>query len=225
MELRLPGEITYAIFLSWVGTCMTLYMISSVCTMMAEKNAEEQVFFSLANQIRFFAKSKNLPAELERHILEHAAWRWRTTHFVDEVAISEGLSGGVQQSLGMFRGIGLVSRMPFFQGMDSECVRTVVLQLRVQHLVGFDFLASEGDVCQGCYFITIGQLAMVSRMPEAKLQRHLEKLDAEVEGGDYLDECTNVTTEAEDGRRYGRISEVINQGDLMGEEALLQEWR
>ena len=71
-------------------------------------------------RIRFYCQSRGLPMELQRQMLEHAAWRWRTTNMLDEEMLTQDLSGGLQQSVAMFRAIGMVSRMPFFQGMDSE---------------------------------------------------------------------------------------------------------
>ena len=184
-------------------------------------NAEEQRFLSYANRIRFFAKSRNVPEKLLNNILQHMAWRWRMTHMLDEADLTEGLSGGVQDSLGLFRAIGMVSRMPFFMGMDSECVRTVVLQLRVEHYIGNDFLAQEGDVCEGCYFLEVGSIAFLSKPAKQRLQRHLEDLRQELgENSDDEDgEGRDSETDA------GRIAKEKRQGDLLGEEGLLREWR
>jgi ABC-type polar amino acid transport system ATPase subunit len=100
--------------------------------------------------------------ELQRQMLEHAAWRWRTTNMLDEEALTHDLSGGLQQSVTMFRAIGMVSRMPFFQGMDSECVRTVVSCLRTQHFIGSDIVARQSDICTGCYYLFAGSVALVT---------------------------------------------------------------
>ena len=103
--------------------------------------------------------------------------------------------------------------MPFFQGMDSECVRTLVSYLGTQHFIGSDVIARESDVCQGCYYLFAGSVALVT---------HVTKLETDSDDDCQDDAHTNVKKQ---GRGEGKIEQIIKQGDLLGEESLLREWR
>ena len=54
-------------------------------------------------RIRYYCQSRGLPMELQRQMMEHAQWRWRTTMLLDEDTLTDHLSGGLQQSVAMFR--------------------------------------------------------------------------------------------------------------------------
>jgi hypothetical protein len=101
--------------------------------------------------------------------------------------------------------------MPFFQGMDSECVRTLVSYLGTQHFIGSDVVARESDVCLGCYYLCAGSVALVT---------HATKVEEEEEESKDF-EHMNVKKK----RGEGKIENIIKQGDLLGEESLLREWR
>ena len=54
-------------------------------------------------RIRFYCQSRGLPMELQKQMMEHAQWRWRTTMLLDDNTLTDHLSGGLQQSVAMFR--------------------------------------------------------------------------------------------------------------------------
>lgn len=227
ITFRLPGEIAYAVLATWIGLAYMLYAISSVCMLVAESSAQDNRYVQEVAQIRFYAESRGLPKELERHMLELHQWRYRTTNLVQETTLTEHLSGGLQQRLGLFRVIGLVSRVPYFQGMDSECVRTMVLFLNTEHYIGGELLFIEGDLCQGCFFLCAGQLALVSRSKQdvRRRQELLKKTRRRVlgEGGEDMEDTEELDEWA--GKPENNIAEVKKEGDVLGEEGLLTEWR
>ena len=230
MTFRLPGEIAYACLATWVGLAYMLYAISSMCMLVSESNAQDNRYVQEVAQIRFYAQSRGLPAELERHMLELHSWKYRTTNLVEEAALTEKLSGGLQQRLGLFRAIGLISRVPYFQGMDSECVRTTVLFMQTEHYIGSELIALEGDLCDGCFFLCSGQLALVSRS-KADIQRRQELLKSTrkkvlgVSDGEGADEEELKEQDDWMGKPENQIAEIKQEGDVLGEEALLTEWR
>ena len=54
-------------------------------------------------RIRYYCQSRGLPMVLQKQMMEHAQWRWRTTMLLDEDTLTDHLSGGLQQSVAMFR--------------------------------------------------------------------------------------------------------------------------
>jgi len=229
ITFRLPGELTYAVVATWVGMVYMLYAISSVCMLVTESSIIDNLYMREVSQIRAYAANRRIPKELERSMLELHAWRYRTTGLIEESALTGKLTGGLQQSLGLFRAIGLASRVPYFQGMDSECVRTLVLFMEIELYIGGELIAFAGDHSDGCYYICSGQLALVCQNKQAERRRQellkasrKRMLGAVGEGEEEEEEEEEM---AGTHRPENQIAEIKSEGDLLAEEALLQEWR
>lgn len=117
MTLQLPGEVTYAIVSTWVGIVFVLYASSKVHIMLRDALAVQSDHMQYIDRVLHFAQSKRLPIELQRGIIQRSVWEFHN-NFADEWELRGRKQG--KCSFAMFRGIGLVIRMPFFQGMERQ---------------------------------------------------------------------------------------------------------
>jgi hypothetical protein len=69
-------------------------------------------------------------------------------------------------------------------------------------------------ICTGCYYLFAGSVVLVTHQAEAAQEDEDEEVQdrAEVKGNT-------------EGGGKGKIKKTVKQGELLGEEALLREWR
>jgi voltage-gated potassium channel len=156
-------EIIYAIGVMIVGVSMYGYVIGNIATLLTNLHPARRHYLENMERLGAFMEYRGLPEKLQRRIRDYYAYVWEQRLGYDESTIVGSLPPGLHSEVSLFLKRDVIQKVPFFKGASDELIREVAIQMKPVVFTPGDFVFMAGEPGREMYFISRGQVEVISR--------------------------------------------------------------
>ncbi|KAJ3389208.1 Kinesin-like protein kif27 [Chytriomyces hyalinus] len=127
----------------------------------AMNQAEEYHNFEMEGIISFM-KEKGIRPELQQMVRDYKELQWQKSKGLDEDHFFIGIPKSVQQEIKSFLYLGLVQKVPIFQGTDFHFQQTLAFKIKPMHVLNGWHIFRKGDEGDEMFFIKSGNVEICS---------------------------------------------------------------
>ncbi|KAJ3224978.1 Cyclic nucleotide-gated olfactory channel [Chytriomyces hyalinus] len=127
----------------------------------ALNQAEEYHNFEMEGIISFM-KEKAIRPELQKMVRDYKELQWQKSKGLDEDHFFVGIPKSVQLEIKSFLYLGLVQKVPIFQGTDFHFQQTLAFKIKPMHVLNGWHIFRKGDEGDEMFFIKSGNVEICS---------------------------------------------------------------
>ncbi|KAI8826473.1 hypothetical protein BJ741DRAFT_714501 [Chytriomyces cf. hyalinus JEL632] len=127
----------------------------------AMNQAEEYHNFEMEGIISFM-KEKGIRPQLQQMVKDYKELQWQKSKGLDEDHFFVGVPKSVQQEIKSYLYLGLVQKVPIFQGTDFHFQQTLAFKIKPMHVLNGWHIFRKGDEGDEMFFIKSGNVEICS---------------------------------------------------------------
>merc|ERR1719454_682082 len=139
------AERVFVIVCTFIGNGIFAFMVGRVTALASQMNASHQLFVEKMDSVNEFMHYRGLPHNLRKRIRAFYHSFWNRGIYFNENAILGDLTFDLQKDVARFLNQDVIRSVPFFIGMDDDCVNTIISRLITRHVLEGDVIVREGD--------------------------------------------------------------------------------
>lgn len=165
------GQEVFSLVIIALGIFVIATVIADVGSLVANLNANAQVFRNKMDLLNMFMTNRRIPIELRHRIQMYYDHLWSKQQGLDDTEILKELPTHLQTSVARYLNSDIISSVPFFQESVPGFISSICIHLKSQVYVPDEAIFQAGDVGREMFFIKKGRVRVVSR--EGKILTHL----------------------------------------------------
>ena len=152
----------YAILIQILGAGMYGYVIGNVASLLANIDVARSQHREKMDRINAFLKYRDIPSRLQKRVRHYYDYLWESRLGYDEKIVLDELPPGLKTEISLVLHRNIIETVPLFAGASPEFIRDISLYLRPAVFIPGDYIVRKGDVGRDMYFISRGQVEIVS---------------------------------------------------------------
>ena len=156
------GEMIYAMLLMVLGVGVYGYVIGNVAGLLSNLNPARVRHRELVERVTAFMRYRQVPAELQRRILDYYEYMWEMRLGDDEMAAVSQLPPTLRTQVSLFLNREIIEKEPLFREASDEMIEAIALEMNPQIFMLGDFIVRAGEPGESMYFISRGTVDLVS---------------------------------------------------------------
>lgn len=157
------AQTAYAVLVMIFGVGVYGYVIGNVAGILTRVDPVKARRRETMETLAAFMHYRGIPRDLRRRINDHYTYLWEKRLAFDESSLIAALPPSLQTEVALFLKRDIVERVPLFAGADDAFIREIALQMNPTVFLPGDTIYNEGSTSRNMYFITRGQLEVVTR--------------------------------------------------------------
>ena len=162
ISARTIGQTGFVIFVELVGVGIYGFVIGNIANVIANIDVAKTQYRAKQDRIDTFMRYRNIPAELQRKILEYYEYVWDSRRGYDESTVFNDLPINLKTRLSLVLNRDLIEKVPLFQGASNDLVKDIILKLEPITFMPDDVIVEKGEMGYEMYFISGGSVDVVS---------------------------------------------------------------
>jgi voltage-gated potassium channel len=182
------AERLYVMVMMLFGVGVYGYVIGNVASILARVDPARAHHEEHLERLEAFVRYKSLPAELRKKLNAYYSYVWEQRLGYDESVIVNELPPSLKMEVMLHLKRDIIHKVPLFKDVREEFVREIAQRLMPVVYLPDDWVFKAGDAGEGMFFVSRGELDVVSKDGETILS-HLRD-------GDYFGEIALMLNQA-----------------------------
>jgi voltage-gated potassium channel Kch len=160
----------YTVGVMVLGLVVYGFIIGNVATLLFSIDPARTLHRQRMEQLSSFMSQHDIPPELRERTIEYYRYRWRNRLDHDESEVLGWLSPPLQAEIAAHVNRDLMKSVPMFRDAGEAFLRDVTLELQLEVLMPGDLAVRAGDRARSMYFVSQGELEVVSTATGERLR-------------------------------------------------------
>jgi len=154
-------QMKYTIVIMLVGFVLMGYLIGNIASLLNKPDPLRAQYANALEEVSAFVQYHNLPADLQRRIVDYFGYMWQQRAAFDESNILTLLPSGIRTEVSLHLKRDVIQRVPFFRDATENFIREIASEMRPLVVTPGEFVFHSGDPAGNMYFISRGNLEVV----------------------------------------------------------------
>lgn len=155
-------EVLFTMLTMCIGVSIYAYIIGNIATLVANLDAQALAFRQKMDAINEYMRFREIPEKLQYRIRRYFDYVWARNKGLNEKNIIEDLPKALQTELALFLHREILTKVPLFQNAEAGFLNELVMMLKPIISAPGDYIIRYGDVGREMYFISRGQVDVLS---------------------------------------------------------------
>ncbi|XVE67954.1 hypothetical protein DITRI_Ditri09bG0029400 [Diplodiscus trichospermus] len=151
-------ENLFCIFICIFGLILFSLLIGKMQTSLQSMTVGIEEWRVKRRDTEEWMRHRQLPENLQKHVLRFVQYKWLATRGVDEESILQSLPSDLRRQIQRHLRLSLVRRVPFFLQMDDQLLDAICGRLVSSLCTEGNYIVREGEPVSEMLFIIRGQL-------------------------------------------------------------------
>ena len=178
------AERVYVIGMMLFGVGVYGFAIGNVASMLARIDPARAHYRENIERLNAFMKYKSIPANLRKRLTAYYAYLWEQRLGYDESQILGSLPPSLKVDVSLHLKRNIIQKVPLFVDASESFIREIALQIVPVVATPGDLVVRAGEVGNEMYFVSKGELEVVSKDGETVL--------AHLSDGDFFGEIALI---------------------------------
>lgn len=157
-----PSQMIFAVGVMFLGVGMYGYIIGNIANVIANIDAAKSKHLEKMEEINNFIRYRDIPATLQQKIRSYYHYIWESRHGFNETSVVDELPMGLRVQVAMHLNRNILEKVSIFQGASERMLEELVVNLKAVVAPPKDPIFRCGEIGDKMYFISSGQVAIVS---------------------------------------------------------------
>lgn len=155
-------ETFFTLFSMCIGVTIYAYIIGNMATLVTNINAQAHAFRQKMDAINDYMRFREIPDELQERVRSYYDYVWARNKGLNESKIIADLPAALQIDLALYLHREILQKVPLFAGAETGFLNDLVKKLKPLICAPKDYIIRFGDVGREMYFISRGEVDVVS---------------------------------------------------------------
>ena len=191
-------EYAFTVLVMVLGASMYALIIGSIASLVSSVDSAKSAFWSRVDGLNQYLRTRELPPELYDQIQDYHDYIWDRYRGVNAKEFFSDLPDSLRLEVLFHLTADLIDRVPLFRHADEAMRNALLMALEPQVYVPGSHVVREGELGNGIYFVSGGQLTISS---EGGARSH-----GDLAPGDYFGDLSLLLGE----RRTASVQALTN---------------
>eukprot|EP00760_Papus_ankaliazontas_P017586 PhM_4_TR17331/c0_g1_i1/m.65710/K04950/CNGA3; cyclic nucleotide gated channel alpha 3 len=157
-------ETIFSIFVTMIGISLFATIIGTVGSLVTNLDSSALYFRQKMDGINDYMKYKRIPQDLQVEVRNYYTYLWKSGKGLDKNKVLDDLPPYLKNKMNLILNSEIIRKVPLFQQCkdDTEFIQEVVKCLKPRVCLPNSFVVRKGEVGSEMYFISRGELNVVS---------------------------------------------------------------
>eukprot|EP01059_Diplonema_ambulator_P009705 TRINITY_DN19649_c1_g1_i1.p2 TRINITY_DN19649_c1_g1~~TRINITY_DN19649_c1_g1_i1.p2 ORF type:complete len:340 (+),score=129.83 TRINITY_DN19649_c1_g1_i1:1786-2805(+) len=160
-------QILFSLMTVVVGVAGNVGVIGTLGSLIQNLDSSGAAFRQKMDAVNDYMRYRKISAEMQARIKEYYTYLWQSRRGLDEARLIQELPVYLQEEVSLFLNKEIISKVPLFHECDEQFKSAVVVKLIPTVLLPDSFIVRKGEVGREMYFISRGEVQVVSEAKEA----------------------------------------------------------
>lgn len=158
-----PAQTVLAIAVEVIGAGLYGYVIAIFSSLISKLDVAKNQFAEQLERVNTFMRFRKIPSDLQDKIRSYHEYLWQSRRGYDEAHVLSDLPDSLKLQVSLFLNRSIIDKVPLFKGAGDDLMQQIVLNLKPVVFTPGDYIFHEGDMGTCMYFISRGQVEVVSK--------------------------------------------------------------
>ncbi len=163
------GQTIYTMVIMILGVGVYGYVIGNVSSLLANMDISKANYRKKMEEINAFLKYKEIPPTLQDRVRSYYDHLWENQRGYDESTLLKDLPFSLKTDIALCLCKDILEKVPLFQGASQQLIRELAKKLKAIYATPGDYIIRKGEPGDSMYFISRGQVEVVSDSGEMAL--------------------------------------------------------
>ncbi|KAJ9464842.1 Cyclic nucleotide-gated cation channel [Diplonema papillatum] len=159
-------QVAYSLFTAVIGVAGNVGAIGTLGSLVQNLDSSGAAFRQKMDAVNDYMRYRKFSTEMQNRIKEYYTYLWQTRRGLDEGSLIRELPDYLQEEVSLFLNKEIISKVPLFHECDEQFKSAVVVKLIPTVLLPESFIVRKGEVGREMYFISRGEVQVVSDAKE-----------------------------------------------------------
>ena len=159
-------EKIYAMFVMIVGVASYGFVIGNVASFLSNRDIERAQFLEKVDRMDSFLRYRKVPLKVRDRVKSYYQYLWDSRLGSGDQEVLDDLIDSLQTEVLLHINRGLIEKVPFFRKASTDFLRDIVHLLEPCVFLPGDFIFKEGDVGNAMFFLSSGEVEVLSAREE-----------------------------------------------------------